>query len=1590
MISLSKLGAGDGYEYYMRSIATNDVDDRGPQDLSGYYSERGESPGRWTGSGLANVGITAGEQVTEAQMRALFGRGMHPNADAMIAAEIAEKMSESISRRTARAHAVRLARLGQPFGKHVADEYSFRYEVARAYADHNTEQGRVSYAPIEAEERARITTEVADRMFAEERGHAPLTDAERSGWIARASRTSPKAVAGYDFTASPVKSVSALWALAPEDVAAKIEAAHHAAVAESLEYIETRATFTRCGRHSVRQEEVVGGVIATEFDHRESRAGDPDLHTHMVISRAVLRRDGQWGAIDSNMLYRHNVAVSELYNTRLEHHLEASLGLVFDDSDAPRRRGERPVREVAGVPEVLIREWSKRSREIEDEEARLASEFQARNGREPTPKELLDLGQKANLRTRPGKPEGRSRAAQRADWRRDAAQILGGEQMIDAFVADALGQQAPQRELADPAWITRTAARVVEVVSQTRATWQDHHIRAEVHRQLRGPASRVQWSDLAEQVTAAALAPPLSIPRGVPEPVPDVEPLTRSDGTSVYTTAGSLLHTSPQIVAAEERLVAASLRTDGRTISPRAVELAIVEYAANNHGQGLNAGQRALAHEFATSGSRLQVLLAPAGTGKTTGMQALTRAWQAEGGNVLGVAPLGTAAANLGREIGVPGVTVDVLITLSDALDAGTLGEALAPEWIRSIDHRTLVVIDEIAKTPTLKLDRAVSWLLERGASIRTAGDTRQLASVAAGGVVRDIVAAAGAVTLDRVLRFADPAERAASLALREGDPAAIAFYTDNHRIRVGTIGDVAEAAFAAWQADHDAGLDTALLAPTRELVTRLNRRARASRLDRIGGPDGPEALLADGLSASVGDIITTRENNYRLRISATDHVRNGYRWRVRTVHRDGAITATHLASGRRVTLPAPYVREHTELGYAATIDSVQGLTVDTCHGVLTGRESAAQLYVMLSRARLANYAYIATAGSGDESAAYTYDALHPPTAVDALTAILARAGTQTSATTAARDAADPHHRLAAAVDAYLDALGVAANTYLGAEHQAAVTAAAEQLVHGISDADAWPVLRHHLAVIALAGRDPVAVLTEAVNARELDTADDKAAVLDWRIDPTGNHSTVQGGPMRWLPQIPSTLADSAEFGEHLNRRARQISDLATAIADTARAWTTKSAPLWAQHLAEADTELTAELAVWRAAHAIDDRDRRLTGSTQYPVVERREQHRLNTLAAERLGGLDADTRRWKPLAEDLEPRLLTDPYWPDLAAQWTRADAAGLDVPTTARDALEPRPLPDEQPAAALRWRMSPQLDETDVDTTAFDQVVAELESNAAAELESAADARFDQVVADLETDAWHRMSDAQLSAYIAKWQRRAAADQNARSRELIDHLGPARAADQKLDADAAAITAAKTAAATAAEKSETAFNAIGDFETAKYNLAHLERRKFRHRKRLTAELAELEKTQATALEEARAAKAAAQSAADAVGIPEYRWSAKLAEAADTTARNARLTAAQAREDLDAEVRQRIDGRIDDANRHIDTATGELNRRRHLDPAERDLEQRARDHLDAQNPQPEHEQTSTKSTQSSWRDDHPHAQLPTYGPELGDPGIGI
>jgi len=355
---------------------------------------------------------------------------------------------------------------------------------------------------------------------------------------------------------------------------------------------------------------------------------------------------------------------------------------------------------------------------------------------------------------------------------------------------------------------------------------------------------------------------PLARPNdGITEP----SLLQRSDGASVYTVAGSGLFTSTRILDAEQRLVATAGRYDGHTISPAAVDAALLQASAN--GVALNAGQVALVRQMATSGARLQLAIAPAGTGKTTAMQTLAAAWTKAGGDVIGLAPSAAAAAQLRDQINAH---TDTLAKLT-----WSAGQHDLPDWARRIGPSTLVVIDEAGMAATLTLDAAVGFIVGRGGSVRLVGDDQQLAAIGAGGVLPNIAHTHGVVRLTELHRFTDPAEGAASLALRGGRPEALGFYLDQQRVHVGDLAALTEEVFSAWQTDRSSGLDAIMLAPTRELVSQLNQRARAHRL--ATEPDENQsngvrlAALADGNPASVGEQVITRTNNRTLRLTATD-----------------------------------------------------------------------------------------------------------------------------------------------------------------------------------------------------------------------------------------------------------------------------------------------------------------------------------------------------------------------------------------------------------------------------------------------------------------------------------------------------------------------------------------------------------------------------------------------------------------------------------------------------------------------------------------------------------------------------------------------
>jgi conjugative relaxase-like TrwC/TraI family protein len=1266
-MSIHKLSAGSGYDYLTRQVAALDATEKGHVGLASYYTERGESPGSWIGSGLAGIdGLSAGYAVTAEQMRPLFGAGMHPLATQRLEQLDASELTDpSIKRAT---------QLGAPFKVYAGEVSPFRVEVAKRIAAQHAAGGRLGDDPVSATDRARVRTEVAREFFRAEHGRDPIDAREIAATIAKGSRPRTQTVAGYDLTFSPVKSVSTLWAVADPHVAALTEQAHQAAVRDALAFIERYALFTRQGRNGVRQVNV-RGLVAAAFTHRDSRAGDPDLHTHVAVANKVQTLDGRWLSIDGQVLFKATVAASETYNTALEQHLRDRLGVRFADRP-DTDPGKRPVREIVGVDPALTQRWSSRRVLIKARQAELAARFQRDHGRPPTPVEALQLAQQATLETRDAKHEPRSLAQQRAAWHAEAVETLGGPDAVQAMINKTLNPISIKSPAVDGQWVTATAEKVLAALEEHRSTWQSWHVRAEALRHLRSVQVRADKVDQLVDLLVKEVLQTRSVTlTGTEDGIREPAALRRADGSSVYTVAGSELFSSPRILAAEQRLIATAGRTDGRLVDASTVELALLETAAN--GNALDVGQAALVRDVCTSGVRLQLAIAPAGAGKTTAMRTLARAWSDSGGQVYGLAPSAAAAAQLGD---ATGGGAETLAKLTWSIDHRHL-----PDWAERIGRSSLVIIDEAGMADTLSLDTAVRFIVGRGGSVRLVGDDQQLAAIGAGGLLRDIQASHGAVRLTQLHRFTDPAEAAATLALRDGRTEALGFYLDRRRVHVGDLTTTLDAVFNAWQNDRNHGLDAIMLAPTRELVSRLNQRAQDHR--RAGAAPGRQVELTDGNQASMGDLIITRRNDRRLRISATDWVKNGDRWIILNLISSGGVRVRHVRNGRTVTLPASYVSTATELGYASTVHTAQGVTADTMRGVVTGDESRQQLYTMLTRGRSANHLYVAVVGDGDPHAVLQPDNVHLRTATELLEQILGRDGSPRSASTLQREQQDPAVPLGAATARYLDAL------HLAAEHLArpGVVANLDRSVErgGLTSEPEWPTVRRQI-LWAAAGADPATEPFGAAATPDMTSADDHVAVIDWRTgDVTG---VAGGGPLPWLPGIPHRLAADPNWGPYLNARSRLVAQLADQVRGNAAA---EAPAAWvaARSHALLPAELIADIQVWRAATQVEASDLRPTGPPQPGYAAQLFQHQLDKRLAA------ADTRaesQWRHLVAVDAPSATRDPFLPELTERLSYLNRAGYDASQLVRLAAAAGPLPNDHPAAALWWRILDQLPET------------------------------------------------------------------------------------------------------------------------------------------------------------------------------------------------------------------------------------------------------------------------------------------------------
>ncbi len=858
MLSSAKIGRSS-WRYYSRTVAGGACE---------YYAEHGDAPGRWHGSGLAQLGLTVGASVEERELEALFGRALSPTTGAALG----------------------------------------------------------------------------------------------SGWRS-------DAVTGFDLTFSAPKSVSTLWALGDARTMAAIDAAHGAAVRAALDFLEAHASVSRRGRDGVEQ---IGsaGFTAALFDHRTSRTGDPQLHTHALVVNKVRCDDGAWRTLDGHEIYHHKKAAGVVYQAALRAELTARLPVVFG---AVSEHGQA---EIKGVPEALMAVWSSRTSAVMADAVPTIADAETTLGRPVSAGERARIIKTAVLTTRLAKDAPVPQADRRARW---AAQAAGLGSTTDSVTDSAATahRAAPLRRPV-PGWEHTVVTDAVTDIGRRKAMWSRADLTSAI-------AARVSVAGNAGPTTAAATVALVEVLTDTALTRVEVSGTVAlgTERAGVTARASDTRYASRELVETEARIVERAVGEGFRTPDrlPREFLAALYQGPC----AGLSTDQRAAVVRLVASRDLITVMTAPAGAGKTTTLGIAVAAWHSMGMEVTALAPSARAASELSDATGAAGQTVARWLLTHDHLD----DPERARHRLRFLPPREVVIVDEASMLSTADLDRLTARAVNTGIPLVLVGDPAQIGAVnAPGGMFEHLTHTMGGqvIELTELHRFRHLWEGAATLRLRAGDTTVLDVYAEHGRVHPeASSEDAADAVFDRWRTATDHGHDALMLARAWTDVNALNSRARAVAV-ATGQVTGPDLVRVATRSASTrdqvedrtwraGDVLIAKRNTTRIPIG-DDTLRNGDRFRVLAANDTGGLVVTDLRGRGTTTLPLGYLAAHAEYGWAATIDGAQGATTDI--GIILARSGLDRehLYVAMTRGRLENHVHttpeLVTGDAGPHR--------HPPT----------------------------------------------------------------------------------------------------------------------------------------------------------------------------------------------------------------------------------------------------------------------------------------------------------------------------------------------------------------------------------------------------------------------------------------------------------------------------------------------------------------------------------------------------------------------------------------------------------------------------------
>jgi conjugative relaxase-like TrwC/TraI family protein len=725
-----------------------------------------------------------------------------------------------------------------------------------------------------------------------------------------AARSAPS-VAGFDATFCAPKSVSILHGLGTPDIRAAVRQAHDVAVREALAVFESAASRGRRGHGGA---DVIDGdgFVAAAFAHRTSRAGDPHLHTHVVIANLVHGPDGRWTALDARPLYHWSKTVGYLYEAELRHQLTRTVGVEW-------RTVRRGIADVAEVPMQVVDEFSTRRHEIE---AHLAE-----NGFDSARSAQLAAYATRRMKDHTATPESLVDT-----WQRRASELgFDCEQVCDRLNAGTLTLRwtglvhlTPMFEhLAGPDGLTKT-----------RSTFGRREVIQGICDRLPigAPVADIcEWADLfidSEHCTRLA---------GTKSAV-----IRTSDGRTVSARTDERRFSTPDMLTTERRLIAAAVGCADAGVGladPQVVDVAIGQRPS------MSDEQVEMVRQLCTSGRGVDLVEGVAGAGKTFALAAANQAWTESGHTVIGCALAAKAARQLQTDADIPSRTIDRLLIDLDRPERG----GLAPN--------TVIVVDEAAMVGTRKVLRLLDHARQADAKVVLVGDPCQLPEIEAGGAFVGLRQRLSASYLADNRRQREPWERAALARLRTGDTdTAIDTYIERGRVEVAPTGAEARSRMIGDWLDARRTGTAVMLASRRVDVDALNRYAR--RALRKDGALGADKIIIAGHGYTEGDIVVALRNDRRLGLL------NGTRATVDAIDTHAQVMRCRADDDQAVTIPFDYAADgHLTHGYATTIHKSQGATYDRCL-ILAGdhltKESA---YTAMSRGRIDNTLYLVDDG---------------------------------------------------------------------------------------------------------------------------------------------------------------------------------------------------------------------------------------------------------------------------------------------------------------------------------------------------------------------------------------------------------------------------------------------------------------------------------------------------------------------------------------------------------------------------------------------------------------------------------------------------